>query len=169
MSRLSIMTVAAFTAVLFGSAVHAQQPAVPASPPPPPPGYGEPITLEQANKAIAAAMAESKKNGWNHVFAVVGPGGNLIALEKMDLAANVSSEIAQDKARAAVMTRVPTKVYQDRVVAGETFLLGLRQVVPAAGGIPIVAGGKVIGAFGVSGAAPIQDHQSAQAAVDALK
>ena len=114
-------------------------------------------------------MAESKKNGWNHVFAVVGPGGNLIALEKMDLAANVSSDIAQDKARAAVLFRVPTKAYQDRVVAGETFLLGVRQIVPAAGGIPIVVGGKVIGAIGASGAAPIQDHQSAQVGVDALK
>ena len=39
-------------------------------------------------------------------------------------------------------------------------ILGLPGVVPAAGGVPIIVGGKVIGAIGVSGATPLQDHQS---------
>ena len=30
-----------------------------------PPAYGPPITLEAAKKALAAAEAEAKKNGWN--------------------------------------------------------------------------------------------------------
>jgi uncharacterized protein GlcG (DUF336 family) len=42
-------------------------------------------------------------------------------------------------------------------------------VVPAAGGVPIIVGGKVIGAIGVSGATPLQDHQAAEAAVAAVK
>src|SRR5204862_6055174 len=96
---------------------------------PPPPGYGAPITLEQARAAIAADQAESKKNGWNHVFAVVDGGGTLIAFEKADLAGNSSSEIAQAKARTAATFRVPTKNYQDRVTSGETFILGLPGVV----------------------------------------
>src|SRR5690349_3019477 len=41
--------------------------------------------------------------------------------------------------------------------------------VPAAGGVPIIVGGKVIGAIGVSGATPSQDHQSAEAGVAAVK
>jgi len=85
MVRFSVAAVAACVALFFGSAVNAQQTA-PAAPPSPPPGYGAPITLDQANTAIAAAMAESKKNGWNHVFAVVGPAGNVIAEQKMDRA-----------------------------------------------------------------------------------
>ena len=64
---------------------------------------------------------------------------------------------------------MPTKAYQDRLSSGETFILGLPGVVPAAGGTPIIVGGKVIGAIGVSGATPMQDHQAAEAAVAAVK
>jgi uncharacterized protein GlcG (DUF336 family) len=167
MGRLLLVTVVLGAALLFGTLVHAQQQA--SSPPPPPPAYGAPITLDQARAAIAAGETESKKNGWNHVFAVVDGGGNLIALEKADLAGNSSIEIAQAKAKTAATFRVPTKAYQDRVASGETFILGLPGVVPAAGGVPIVVGGKIIGAIGVSGATPLQDHQAAEASVAAVK
>jgi hypothetical protein len=80
MGRLAWTTMALGVAVLFGSVVHAQQ--QPSSPPPPPPAYGTPITLEQARAAIVAGEAESKKNGWNHVFAVVDGGGILSRLRK---------------------------------------------------------------------------------------
>ena len=145
MGRISLITMATGAALLFGTVVCAQQ--QPSSPPPPP-AYGAPITLEQARAAIAGAEAESTKNGWNHVFAVVDGGGNLIAFEKTDLAGNASIIIAQAKARMAATYRVPTKVYQDRLAAGETFLLGLPGAIPAAGGVPIVVGGKLIGAIG---------------------
>ncbi len=167
MGRLSLIAIAAGVALLFGTAVYAQQ--QPSSPPPPPPAYGAPIALEQAKAAIAAAAAESKKNGWNHVFAVVDGSGTLIAFEKSDLAGNASVPIAQAKARMAATFRVPTKAYQDRLAAGETFILGLPGAVPAAGGVPIVVGGKLIGAIGVSGATPLQDHQSAEAGAAAVK
>lgn len=167
MCRLFFLTIATGMALLFGPSAHAQQ--QPSSPPPPPPAYGAPISLEQAKAAIVAATAESKKNGWNHVFAVVDGAGTLIAFEKSDLAGNSSAPIAEAKARTAATFRVPTKAYQDRLTAGETFILGLPGVVPAAGGIPIIVGGKVIGAIGVSGATPLQDHQSAEAGVAAVK
>ena len=167
MDRISLITVATGVALLFATATHAQQ--QPSSPPPPPAAYGAPISLEQAKAAIAAAAAESKKNGWNHVFAIVDGGGNLIAFEKSDLAGNASIRMAQAKARMAASFRVPTKVYQDRLAGGETFILGLPGAVPAAGGVPIVVGGKLIGAIGVSGATPLQDHQSAEAGVAAVK
>jgi glc operon protein GlcG len=165
MIRLSLITIATGAALLLGTALQAQQ--QPSSPPTPPPAYGAPISLEQAKAAIAGAAAESKKNGWNHVFAVVDGGGNLIAFEKSDLAGNSSVPIAEAKAKTAATFRVPTKAYQDRLAAGETFILGLPGVVPAAGGVPIILGGKVIGAIGVSGATPLQDQ--AEAGVAALK
>ena len=167
MDRISLITVATGVALLFATAIHAQQ--QPSSPPPPPAAYGAPISLEQAKAAIAAAAAESKKNGWNHVFAIVDGGGNLIAFEKSDLAGNASVPIAEAKAKMPATFRVPTKVYQDRLAGGETFILGLPGAVPAAGGVPIVVGGKLIGAIGVSSATPLQDHQSAEARVAAVK
>src|SRR5262249_3817777 len=167
MRRLSFVGMATTAVLLLGTAVQAQQ--QPASPPPPPPGYGAPITLEQAKAAIAAAAAESKNNGWNHVFAVVDGGGNLIAFEKSDLAGNSSINIAQAKATSSATFQVTTKAYQYRLAAGETFLLGLRGMGPAAGGVQIVVNGKIIGAIGVSGATPLQDHQSGVAGAAAVK
>src|SRR4029077_5022080 len=170
MHRFSVITVSACVALLLGSAVYAQQqPAAPASPPPPPPAYGAPITLEQAKAAAAAAEAEMRTNGWNMVIAVVGPSGNTIYLQKADLAAYASVDIAQDKARSSALFRVPTKAYMDRLANGETFMLRLTGATPVAGGIPIVVGGKLIGAIGLSGGTSAQDHQVAQAGASAVK
>ena len=150
---------------LVGSDARAQQP----TPPPPPPAYGAPISLEQAKAAVAAAEAEAKSNGWNMVFAVVGPTGNLIYLQKADLAPNASIDIAQDKARTSALFRAPSKVFMDRLAAGETYVMTLRGATPVAGGMPIVVGGRLIGAIGVSGATALQDHQVAAAAAAAVK
>jgi uncharacterized protein GlcG (DUF336 family) len=65
--------------------------------------------------------------------------------------------------------RVPSKSYQDRLAGGETYLLGLAGVTPVAGGIPIVVGGKVIGAIGISGGSALQDNQVATVGAAAVK
>jgi uncharacterized protein GlcG (DUF336 family) len=57
----------------------------------------------------------------------------------------------------------------DRLANGETYLLRLSGATPIAGGMPIVVGGKVIGAIGISGASALQDHQVAQAGASAVK
>jgi uncharacterized protein GlcG (DUF336 family) len=170
MYRLTVITLSACAALLLGGAVYAQQqPAAPASPPPPPPAYGAPITLQQAKAAVAAAEAEMTKNGWNLVIAVVGPAGELVYLQKADLAANGSIQVAQDKARSSALFRAPGKVFMDRLANGETYLLRLSGATPIAGAMPIVVGGKVIGAIGISGASALQDHQVAQAGASAVK
>lgn len=170
MYRLTVITISACAALLLGGAVYAQQqPAAPASPPPPPPAYGAPITLQQAKAAVAAAEAEMTKNGWNLVIAVVGPAGDLVYLQKADLAANGSIQVAQDKARSSALFRSPSKAFMDRLANGETYLLRLSGATPIAGGMPIVVGGKVIGAIGISGASALQDHQVAQAGASAVK
>ncbi len=160
-AMLTLLAICA--AVAFGSQVHAQAPAAP------PPGYGAPITLDQAKAAVAAAEVEGKKNGWNLTFAVVGPSGDLIYFEKSDLAGMATVKIAQDKAMTSALFRAPTKAFMDRLQAGETYVMTLRGVTPVAGGMPIVVGGKLIGAIGVSGATALQDHQVAQAAIAAVK
>jgi glc operon protein GlcG len=158
----------ACTAVLVASPALAQQTS-PAAPPSPPPGYGAPISLEDAKKAAAGAEAEMNKNNWNMVIAIVGPSGDLVYMQKADLAAVGSVTVAQEKAKTAATFRAPSKAFMDRLASGETYLLRLPGVTPVAGGIPIVIGGKVIGAIGISGASALQDHQVAQAGVDALK
>jgi glc operon protein GlcG len=138
---------------------------------PPPPAYGPAITLEQAKKVLAAAEAEAKKNNWPVVISVVDPGGQLVALSRLDNTQFGSIEVARDKAYSAVAFRRPTKVFQDLIAkSGDNVrLLGLRGASVLEGGIPIVVDGKIIGAVGVSGATGVQDSQVAQAGVEAMK
>ena len=66
----------------FTTAAWGQQPAAPT---PPPAQYGTPgVTLEQAKKAVEAAEAEAKKNGWLMAIAVVSNGGYLVHFSRMD-------------------------------------------------------------------------------------
>ncbi len=82
-----------------------------------------------------------------------------------------SVEIAIEKAKSAALFRRPTKSFQDTLAGGGQGLriLGLTGAVPVEGGIPIVVGGKVIGAVGASGGSSDQDGRTAQAGANAIK
>jgi glc operon protein GlcG len=149
---------------IVGSA-SAQQPAQPAAPPP----YGNPITLDQAKKAADAAEAEAKKNSWLMAIAVTSPSGDLVYFRKLDGTQYASIQIAQHKARAAATFRRPTKVFQDGLAAGNTFLLTLDGVIASEGGVPIIVEGRIIGAIGVSGGTGQQDGVVATAGINAIK
>jgi uncharacterized protein GlcG (DUF336 family) len=133
--------------------------------------YGEPITLENARKAAAAAAAEARKNNWTMVVAITDPGGDLVYLEKMDGTQTGSVNVAIGKARSAALYKRPSKVWQDAVSGGGGGLrvLGLEGAVPIAGGVPLLMGGKIVGAIGLSGGTADQDDQCAKAGADALK
>ena len=77
--------------------------------------YGPPISLEKAQAAIAAAVAESKKRDWKEAIAVADSGGNLVALQRMDGTQLASAPIAEHKARAAAMFRRDTKAWRAQV------------------------------------------------------
>lgn len=126
------------------------------------------IDLETARKVAAAAAAEARKNGWLVAVAVVDTGGELVYFERADDGAIATSQIAQDKARTAARFKRSTKSFEEGITGGRTVLLGLPGVVPLEGGITLIAGGKIIGAIGVSGATSQQDGVCAQAGADAL-
>jgi uncharacterized protein GlcG (DUF336 family) len=139
--------------------------------PPPQIPYGAPISLGQAQKVMAGAEAEAKTNKLNVVIAILDSGAHLVMLQRLDGAQLGSLENALDKARSAVFFRRPTKVFQDRVGqpgSANMRLLGLRGANIIEGGWPIVMGGKVVGAIGVSGALVEQDSQVARAGINAL-
>ncbi len=133
--------------------------------------YGPAISLENARKAAAPALAEAAKNNWTVAVAIVGPAGTLIYYEKMDNTQLGSAEVAIDKARTAAMFKRPTKAFQDALAAGGDGLrvLGLKGVTPVEGGIPLLMDGKIVGAIGVSGATSAQDAQCAKAGADTVK
>ena len=133
--------------------------------------YGVAISLENAKKAAAPALAEAAKNNWRVAVAIVGPAGTLIYYEKMDNTQLGSAEVVIDKARTAALFKRPTKAFQDALAAGGEGLriLTLKGVVAAEGGIPLVMDGKIVGAIGVSGATSAQDAQCAKAGADTIK
>ena len=135
-----------------------------------PPGYGTSITLDQAKKAMAAAEAEAAKNNWSLVIAIVDGTGHLIMLHRMDNASYGSIRTAAGKAKTAFDFRQPTKNFNDRLTAGTApHLLTIQGATFIEGGIPIVVGGKIVGAIGVSGASSAQDAQAAKAGADAVQ
>jgi glc operon protein GlcG len=131
--------------------------------------YGAPISLDRAQAAINAAVAESKKRGWKLNIAVMDSGANLVAFARMDGAQIGSVAIAEHKARAAVKYRRETKAFESGVQEGNLhYLLTLDDIIASRGGIPIIDNGQMIGAVGCSGGTGSQDEVVCKAGVDAL-
>jgi glc operon protein GlcG len=147
-------------------AAYGQAPAPPAAIVP----YGTPISIDAAKTIAAAAIAEARKNNWAMAVAIVDTAGYLVYFERMQDTQLGSVEVSIEKAKSAALFRRPTKSFQDTVTAGGAGLrmLGLKGAVPVEGGIPIIVGGKLIGAVGASGGSSDQDGHTAQAGADSL-
>jgi len=127
------------------------------------------LTLEGAEKVIAAAKAEAKKNQEGGVIAVVDDGGNLMALERIDGTFAAGASVSMGKARTAVLFKKPSKFFEDVVNKGRTAMVALNDFTPLQGGVPITVDGQVVGGVGVSGAASAaQDEAVAIAGAAAL-
>ncbi|HTO50519.1 MAG TPA: heme-binding protein [Burkholderiales bacterium] len=121
--------------------------------------YGPAISLDRAQSAIAAAVAESAKRGWKMNVAVVDSGGSLVAFARMDGAQLASVQIAEHKARAAAIFRRETKIFENAIQLNQLhYIATLDGVIASRGGIPIIEGGRLIGAIGCSGGTGSQDE-----------
>lgn len=119
---------------------------------------------------MAAAEKEAAANHWPMAIAIVDSTGHLVLFQRADQTQLGSMEVSVGKAMTAVKFRRPTKVFEDAIAGGGA---GLRLttmpgVLALEGGIPIVVGGQVIGAIGVSGMLSTQDAQVANAGLAAL-
>ncbi len=168
-------------AVFLAAAAGAQQSAAPAAPGSNPLDvvpdkmpfdipYGAPISLERAMVAINAAVAEAKKHDWKLNVAVVDSGGNLVAFQRMDGAQLASIQISEHKARAAVTFRRETKAFEHAIQTnGAQYVMTLDGVIGSRGGIPLAAGGRIVGAIGCSGGTGSQDEVACKAGPAALQ
>src|SRR5262245_43719540 len=98
--------------------------------------YGDPITLEAAQKIMNTAIQESTTNGWTMAIAIVDTGGNLVLFERMNNTQIGSIEICIGKAKTANNFKRSTKVLEDAVAAGGMGLrlLGVATMTPLEGG-----------------------------------
>jgi glc operon protein GlcG len=126
------------------------------------------LSLAAARAVAAAAEADAARRGLGVVVCVVDEGGVPIVLERLDAAQVASVEVAIGKARTAAIFRRPSKVFEDQIRDGRVAALALPGATPLQGGLPLVAGGRVIGAIGVSGDSPQIDEDIARAGAAAL-
>lgn len=127
------------------------------------------LTLDGAQRAIAAAVAQAHKNHAGGVIAVVDDGGNLMALERVDGTFAAGANISIGKARTAALFQKPTRVFEEIIGKGRTAMVALNDFTPLQGGVPITIDGQLVGAVGVSGAASAQqDEELAMTAASAV-
>jgi uncharacterized protein GlcG (DUF336 family) len=110
------------------------------------------LTLEGAQKVLAAAQEEARRQNCAGVIAVVDDGGNLVALTRIDGTFPAGAMVSIGKARTAALFRRPTAFFEDVIRNGRTAMTALLDFTPLQGGVPIEIDGQIVGAVGVSGA-----------------
>ena len=133
---------------------------------------GENLTLEAAERILAAAKKKAAQLGTLMDIAVVDSGGNLKAFVRMDGAWLGSIDIAIRKARTARWFDMNTGEIGKLSQPGGP-LFGIEHsnggLITFPGGVPLKDGaGNVIGAVGVSGSTVENDHDVASAGAEAL-
>lgn len=103
---------------------------------------------------------------------VLDAGGHLLAFRRDDQAVLISGETSTRKAYTALQLNSATADLVDAVQPGglfHTLPTALdRPLLFIAGGVPVHRGGRLIGAVGVGGGMPDQDHGFAVTAVETL-
>src|SRR6267378_6560336 len=126
------------------------------------------ISSELAQKMVDEAVSKARKLGVSENVAILDDGGNLKAFRRMDGAAILCIEIAQNKAYTALFG-VPTQDFFNFIQGDPSLLAGiptLARVAAYGGGFPIKVDGEIVGAIGVSGGPTVQtDVDCARAAL----
>ncbi|MGW0205585.1 GlcG/HbpS family heme-binding protein [Streptomyces sp. NPDC003233] len=131
-----------------------------------------PLSIEDAELLVATARRAAEEAGVTVSVTVLDAGGHLLAFRRDDRAVLISGETSTRKAYTALQLNTPTADLVDAVQPGglfHTLPTALdRPLLFIAGGVPVHRDGRLIGAIGVGGGAPEQDHGFAIAAVRAL-
>lgn len=125
------------------------------------------VSADLARRMIIAAEEKARELGVPMNIAVVDESGVLKAFSRMDGAALLSVQIAQDKAYTAAGFGMPTHGWFDFIKDDPPLAAGapsgIDRLVIFGGGYPIAVDGAVVGAIGVSGGHYTQDQQVAEA------
>src|SRR5258708_15726465 len=126
------------------------------------------ISSELAQKMVDKAVAKARELGVSENVAVLDDGGNLKAFSRMDGAAILCIEIAQNKAYTALFG-IPTHDLFNFIQSDPSLLAGmptLPRMAAWGGGFPIKVDVEIVGAIGLSGAPTVQnDIDCARAAL----
>jgi len=127
------------------------------------------LSQKEVSQILAVARSEAQNNQWAVTIAIVDDGGHPLALERLDGCPPISAYIATEKARTSALGRRDSKGYEEMVNGGRYAFLSAPLLTSLEGGVPIIGGGHVIGAVGVSGVKAEHDAQVARAGAQCLK
>ena len=130
------------------------------------------LTLDDVKIILAGSEKKAKEIGVDMDIAVVDDGGHLLGFIRMDNAKITSIAVAIDKAFTAAGARKATRDYAEICKPGG-MAFGIHvsnqgRFTIYGGGVPIFVNGGIVGAVGCSSGSAEQDHDVAQAGIDAL-
>ena len=122
------------------------------------------LSMETALSIAQEAVASCRKQGIQIGVTVVDRNGTVQVALRDTIAAPITAKISKQKAFTAANFNAATSALGDRA---NTPIGRVRGLVMSAGGLPIEAGGMLLGAVGVSGAPSGKtDEECAQAGID---
>jgi uncharacterized protein GlcG (DUF336 family) len=125
------------------------------------------LSYEGAQAILAAAIAKATEMQVPQCISIVDAGGHLIAFARMDGAFAMSMPTSLMKAKTAASYGEPT----GNILAGVDIKLAIAtqgERINLPGGLPIIIGGRVVGAIGVGSGTGEQDREVAAAALRAV-
>ncbi|EPG40923.1 GlcG/HbpS family heme-binding protein [Acinetobacter colistiniresistens] len=124
------------------------------------------LTSADVEILVDAALQYATAHSFNVSVAVVDDCGTLLMMKRMDGASVLSTEICQEKAKSAAVSRRTTKASEDMIRDGKIGFLTVNAAKGMLeGGEPIVYQAQVVGAVGISGVQSFQDAEIAQYAI----
>jgi glc operon protein GlcG len=136
------------------------------------------MDLETAQIMAEACLAHQIATQYKPInVVIVDDGGNVILINRQDGACKACGDIAESKARTAALFDNTTRGFEtlsygpakDGVAADLPGIALVPGLIAFPGGVPIHAGGTVIGGIGVSGASGDEDEQCALAGIAAVE
>jgi glc operon protein GlcG len=132
-----------------------------------------PLTQIEVSSALAVAVDKAREDGLSISIAIVDESGFLQGLARMDAAAPLTSRVAEAKAVGAALFRRDGDALAEMMNARPAFFSQVERLSPlplvaAPGSLLIRREDAVVGAIGVSGAAPQQDTACAQAGLESI-
>jgi uncharacterized protein GlcG (DUF336 family) len=127
------------------------------------------LTVDLATKAAQATIEACRKEGVNVAVTIIDRGGHPQVVLRDTLAMDLTLPISQRKAYTAMSFNSATSQLTGRF-SGSYGVPKIDSLVIGAGGLPINAGGSILGGIGVSGAPSGEtDEKCAKAGLDAIQ
>lgn len=133
------------------------------------------VTLDQAQRMVAAAHAHGTGQGFNPLtVAVLDPGGAIVALGRQDGSGYLRPDLAVGKANGVLALGMTNRAIAARAADSPEFFTSVAglaggKIFSVPGGVFVRDGdGTLLGAVGVTGDASLNDEAAAVAGIESV-